>query len=269
METMTLRGKRAFVTGSVQGIGLAIAKELARSGADVVLHGLPDAGAHAAARSAIEEILSRPALSLTHDLADKAQVESMMAEVLAGGPLDILVNNAGIQYTAPLTGMPREKWDAILAINLSASFDTMRLALPGMIARGYGRIVNIASVHGLVASINKAPYVAAKFGLIGLTRVAALEAAQAGNRESGGVTANCICPGWTETAIIEPQIQARAALSGGDREAGIRDLLREKQPSGRTSTPHEIARTVMWLCDPAAHNLTGTAIPVDGGWTAQ
>ena len=116
---------------------------------------------------------------------------------------------------------------------------------------------------------NKAPYVAAKFGLIGLTRVAALEAAQAGTRASGGVTANCICPGWTETAIIEPQIQLRAELFGGDRDAGIRDLLREKQPSGRTSTPQEIARTVLWLCDPAAHNLTGAAIPVDGGWTAQ
>ena len=135
----------------------------------------------------------------------------MMDEVLSAGPLDILVNNAGIQHTAPLADMPRARWDAILAINLSAAFDTMRLALPGMMARGYGRIVNIASVHGLVASVQKAPYVAAKFGLVGLTRVAALEAAQAGNRGSGGVTANCICPGWTETAIIEPQIQARAA----------------------------------------------------------
>ena len=124
-------------------------------------------------------------------------------------------------------------------------------------------------MHGLVASLNKGPYVAAKFGLVGLTRVAALEAAQAGSRGSGGVTANCICPGWTETAIIEPQVAARAAQFGGDREAGIRDLLREKQPSGRTSTPDEIAQTVVWLCDPAAHNLTGAAIPIDGGWTAQ
>ena len=138
-----------------------------------------------------------------------------------------------------------------------------------MIAAGYGRIVNIASVHGLVASVNKAPYVAAKFGLIGLTRVAALEAAQAGSRSSGGVTANCICPGWTETAIIEPQVLARAAQFGGDREAGVRDLLREKQPTGRTSAPQEIGRTVVWLCDVAAHNITGAAIPIDGGWTAQ
>jgi 3-hydroxybutyrate dehydrogenase len=235
----------------------------------MVLHGLPDAAAHEAARRSIAGIAGGPVVSLDHDLADPAQVQRMMEEALEAGPVDILVNNAGIQHTAPLTEMPRSRWDAILAINLSAAFDTMRLALPGMIARGYGRIVNIASVHGLVASVQKAPYVAAKFGLVGLTRVAALEAAQAGSRGSGGVTANCICPGWTETAIIEPQIAARAAQFGGDREAGIRDLLREKQPSGRTSTPEEIARTVVWLCDPAAHNLTGAAIPIDGGWTSQ
>jgi 3-hydroxybutyrate dehydrogenase len=268
MSMIELHGKRALVTGSIQGIGLAIARELARSGAEVILHGLPG-DAHAAACAAVAEVSAHPVQSLSHDLADKQQVERMMATVLGGGPLDILVNNAGIQHTASLAEMPREKWDAILAINLSAAFDTMRLALPGMMERGYGRIINIASVHGLVASLNKGPYVAAKFGLVGLTRVAALEAATAGSRESGGVTANCICPGWTETAIIEPQIQGRAAVFGGDREAGIRDLLREKQPSGRTSTPEEIARTVLWLCDPVAHNLTGAAIPVDGGWTAQ
>lgn len=269
MSMTDLRGKRAFVTGSIQGIGLAVAGELARAGAQVVLHGLPGEAAHAAARAELAGICGHPVASLAHDLSDPQQTERMMAELLAGGPVDILVNNAGIQHTAPLADMPRAKWDAILAVNLSSAFDTMRLALPAMMARGYGRIVNIASVHGLVASLNKGPYVAAKFGLIGLTRVAALEAAAAGSRASGGVTANCICPGWTETAIIEPQIQARAALFGGDRDAGIRDLLREKQPSGRTSTPQEIARTVLWLCDPAAHNLTGAAIPVDGGWTAQ
>lgn len=269
MSVMELHGKRALVTGSVQGIGLAIAMELARSGVDVVLHGLPHPEVHAAAQSAIEAASGRVPRTLTHNLADSAAVERMMAEAQEEGPLDILVNNAGIQHTASLTGMPREKWDAILAINLSAAFDTMRLALPAMMQRGYGRIINIASVHGLVASVNKAPYVAAKFGLVGLTRVAALEAASAGSRVSGGVTANCICPGWTETAIIEPQIDARASLFGGDRDAGIRDLLKEKQPSGRTSMPEEIARTVLWLCDPLAHNLTGASIPIDGGWTAQ
>lgn len=237
MTTHKLLGKRALVTGSVQGIGLAIAKALASEGAQVVLHGLPDDAAQQVAIATLAEVGARPSAIFSHNLADAAQVQALIKETLELGPLDILVNNAGIQYTAPMTEMPRERWDAILAINLSAAFDTMRLALPGMLESGFGRIVNIASVHGLVASVNKAPYVAAKFGLVGMTRVVALEAAQAGGRASGGVTANCICPGWTETAIIEPQIQARAALFGGDRDAGIRDLLREKQPSGRTSTP--------------------------------
>lgn len=269
MTTHKLLGKRALVTGSVQGIGLAIAKALASEGVQVVLHGLPDAAAQQIAIATLAEVGAKPSAIFSHNLADAAQVQALIKETLELGPLDILVNNAGIQYTAPMTEMPRERWDAIVAINLSAAFDTMRLALPGMLESGFGRIVNIASVHGLVASVNKAPYVAAKFGLVGMTRVVALEAAQAGDRARGGVTANCICPGWTETAIIEPQIQARAALFGGDRDAGIRDLLREKQPSGRTSTPEEIARTVLWLCEPAAHNLTGVAIPIDGGWTAQ
>ncbi|PKO65185.1 MAG: 3-hydroxybutyrate dehydrogenase [Betaproteobacteria bacterium HGW-Betaproteobacteria-16] len=269
MTSSPLQNRRALVTGSVQGIGLAMAQELARAGAQVVLHGLANEAVHAAAREALSAITAQPVVSLSHDLSDPLQVASMMKEVLDAGPLDILVNNAGIQHTAALQDMPRARWDAILAINLSAAFDTMRLAMPGMVERGYGRIINIASVHGLVASVNKAPYVAAKFGLVGLTRVAALEAAQAGSRASGGVTANCICPGWTETAIIEPQILARADQFGGDRDAGIRDLLKEKQPTGRTSLPEEIARTLVWLCDPAAHNLTGAAIPIDGGWTAQ
>jgi 3-hydroxybutyrate dehydrogenase len=268
--TPWLQGRRALVTGSLQGIGLAVARALAAAGADVVLHGLGDEAQRHAAREALAPWRPTGQVpALAHDLADPAQEAALMTEVLDTGPLDILVNNAGIQRTAPTVEMPRSDWDAIVAVNLSAAFDTMRLALPGMLARGFGRIVNIASVHGLVASVHKAPYVAAKFGLVGLTRVVALEAAAAGSRASGGITANCICPGWTETAIIAPQIEARAAAYGGDRDAGIRDLLREKQPSGRTSTPEEIARTVLWLCEPAAHNLTGAAIPVDGGWTAQ
>ena len=145
----------------------------------------------------------------------------------------------------------------------------MRLLLPQMAARGYGRVINVASVHGLVASVNKAPYVSAKFGLVGLTKVAALEYAAAGDAVSGGITVNAICPGWVETPLIEPQIQARADLHGGDREAGIADLLSEKQPSRRLAATTEIGALAAWLCDPRAHNITGTSIPVDGGWTAQ
>lgn len=267
--TAPLAGKRALVTGSVQGIGLAVAETLARQGAAIVLHGLASPEDLQRARAAVAEAGAPQVQALTHNLRDAAQVEAMMDAAFAEGPIDILVNNAGIQHTAPLADMPRVKWDDIIAINLSAAFDTMRLALPQMALRGYGRVVNIASVHGLVASVNKAPYVAAKFGLVGMSRVAALEYASSGSRGSGGVTVNCICPGWTETAIIQPQIDARARALGLPREDAIRDLLREKQPSGRTSLPSEIARVVTWLCEPAAHNLTGVAIPVDGGWTAQ
>jgi 3-hydroxybutyrate dehydrogenase len=268
MAPGNLSGKRAFVTGSVQGIGLAIAQQLARQGCDVVLHGLADAATAAGAAAQVAHAGAARPRVLSHDLRDAAQVARMMDEVLRE-PLDILVNNAGIQHTAPLAQMPRSKWDDIVAINLSAAFDTMRMALPAMAARGFGRVVNIASVHGLVASVHKAPYVAAKFGLVGLSRVAALEYASAGDRAGGGVTVNCVCPGWTETAIISPQIEARAAQLGVSRDEAVRDLLKEKQPSGRTSLPEEIARVVGWLCEPAAHNLTGVAIPVDGGWTAQ
>jgi 3-hydroxybutyrate dehydrogenase len=268
MNEPLLAKRRALVTGSVQGIGLAIAQGLARQGCAIVLHGLATPAQAQEARAAVLEAGAPSVEVLTHNLREAAEIADMMENALSA-PLDILVNNAGIQHTAPLAGMPRAKWDDIIAINLSAAFDTMRLALPAMAARGYGRVVNIASVHGLVASIHKAPYVAAKFGLVGMSRVAALEYANAGNRASGGVTVNCICPGWTETAIIQPQIDTRAQQLGTGREEAIRDLLKEKQPSQRTSLPAEIARVVTWLCEPAAHNLTGTAIPVDGGWTAQ
>ncbi|MCA3001930.1 MAG: 3-hydroxybutyrate dehydrogenase [Burkholderiales bacterium] len=262
-------GRRALVTGSLQGIGLAIAESLAAESCHIVLHGLGDDSQKNAAR---EAVLAAGALSVecfNHDLRQPEQIDALMKAALAAGPLDILVNNAGIQQTAPLADLSAEVWDRIIAINLSAAFHTMKAALPSMAARGYGRVVNIASVHGLVASVNKAPYVAAKFGLIGLSKVAALEYASAGNRELGGVTVNCICPGWTETAIIEPQIQARAARHGGDREAGVRELLQEKQPSLRTSKPAEIGQLAAWLCHPIAHNITGSAIPIEGGWTSQ
>ena len=163
--------------------------------------------------------------------------------------------------------MPPEKWDAIIAINLSAAFHTMRAALPGMAERGYGRVVNVASVHGLVASANKAPYVASKFGLVGMSKGVALEYAAQGSRDSGGITVNCICPGWVETPLIEPQIEAR--MNGGSRDDGVRALLAEKQPSLRMTLPAEIAALAVFLCRREAHNITGAALPVDGGWTAQ
>jgi len=264
-----LTGKTALVTGSVQGIGLAIAEKLAEAGARIAVHGL-------AGEAQIEEVCNHlrdkgapQAEFFDGDLRQPERITAMMEAVAAWDGADILVNNAGIQHTASLADMPPETWDAILTINLSAAFHTMQAAMPLMAERGYGRVINIASVHGLVASKQKAPYVAAKFGLVGLSKVAALEYASAGTKAQGGVTVNCICPGWTETAIIEPQVEARAALFGGDRDKGVADLLSEKQPSQRTSDPSEIGALAAWLCNPVAHNITGTAIPIDGGWTAQ
>jgi 3-hydroxybutyrate dehydrogenase len=165
--------------------------------------------------------------------------------------------------------MTAKVWDDILAVNLSAAFHTMRHALPRMAEAHYGRVINIASVHGLVASVSKSPYVSAKFGLVGLSKVAALEYAAVGNAETGGVTVNCICPGWVDTTLIAPQIAERRSQMGISTEAAIEAMLSEKQPSRRLSSPAEIARLAVWLCDPAAHNITGSAIPIDGGWTAQ
>ncbi|TRZ56307.1 MAG: SDR family oxidoreductase [Streptomycetaceae bacterium] len=266
---MSLKGKRAFITGSFQGIGLGIATALAKEGADIVLHGLADAETISKAEAAVKAAGATRVESHVSDLRDSKATEALMAEILANGPVDILCNNAGIQHTAPLADMPREKWNDIIAINLSSYFDTMRLLLPQMQARGYGRVINTSSVHGLVASIAKAPYISAKHGVIGLTKTAALEYAASGTRESGGVTVNAICPGWVETTLIEPQIQARVDSFNGDRVAGIADLLAEKQPSRRMSLPAEIGAVAVFLCSPLAHNITGVSIPVDGGWTAQ
>lgn len=266
---MSLKGKRAFITGSFQGIGLGIATALAREGADIVLHGLADAETIKRAEAAVTAAGAGRVESHVSDLRDSAATQTLVATILSGGVVDILCNNAGIQYTAAISEMPQEKWNDIIAINLTSFFDTMRLLLPHMHERGYGRVINTASVHGLVASISKAPYVSAKHGVIGLTKTAALEYAASGTRDSGGVTVNAICPGWVETALIEPQIQARVDIFKGDRAAGIADLLSEKQPSRRMSTPDEIGALVVFLCSPAAHNITGVSIPVDGGWTAQ
>jgi len=266
---MSLKGKRAFITGSFQGIGLGIATSLAAEGAAIVLHGLADEATIAAAEKAVLAAGAAKVESHVSDLRDAKATEELIAKILANGPVDILCNNAGIQYTATIAEMPREKWNDIVAINLTSFFDTMRLLLPQMKERGYGRVINTASVHGLVASAAKAPYVSAKHGVIGLTKVAALEYAAVGSRETGGVTINAICPGWVETALIEPQIQAKVDLHNGDRAAGIADLLSEKQPSRRMSTPDEIGAIAVFLCSNAAHNITGIDIAVDGGWTAQ
>jgi len=266
---MSLKGKRAFVTGSFQGIGLGIATALAAEGASIVLHGLADESTIASAERAVMAAGAAKVESHVSDLRDVAATEALIAKILANGPVDILCNNAGIQHTATIEDMPREKWNDIIAINLTSFFDTMRLLLPHMKERGFGRVINTASVHGLVASMAKAPYVSAKHGVIGLTKVAALEYANVGNSETGGVTVNAICPGWVETALIEPQIQAKVDAHNGDRAAGIADLLSEKQPSRRMSSPADIGAVAVFLCSQAAHNITGTAIPVDGGWTAQ
>jgi 3-hydroxybutyrate dehydrogenase len=266
---MSLKGKRAFITGSFQGIGLGIATSLAAEGAAIVLHGLADEATIAAAEKAVLAAGAAKVESHVSDLRDAKATEELIAKILANGPVEILCNNAGIQYTATIAEMPREKWNDIVAINLTSFFDTMRLLLPQMKERGYGRVINTASVHGLVASAAKGPYVAAKHGVIGLTKVAALEYAAVGSRETGGVTINAICPGWVETALIEPQIQAKVDLHNGDRAAGIADLLSEKQPSRRMSTPDEIGAIAVFLCSNSAHNITGIDIAVDGGWTAQ
>jgi len=266
---MSLKGKRAFVTGSFQGIGLGIATALAAEGASIVLHGLANESTIASAERAVMAAGAAKVESHVSDLRDVAATEALIAKILANGPVDILCNNAGIQHTATIEDMPREKWNDIIAINLTSFFDTMRLLLPHMKERGFGRVINTASVHGLVASMAKAPYVSAKHGVIGLTKVAALEYANVGNSETGGVTVNAICPGWVETALIEPQIQAKVDAHNGDRAAGIADLLSEKQPSRRMSSPADIGAVAVFLCSQAAHNITGTAIPVDGGWTAQ
>ena len=255
-----LSAKTALVTGSTSGIGLGIATALAQNGARVMLNGFGDVeGALAQVRRFDPEAV--------HDGADMSrpeQIEAMVRRCESElGSCDILVNNAGIQHVAPIPEFPVERWDAIIAINLSSAFHGMRAALPGMQKRNWGRIITVASVHGLVASTNKSAYVAAKHGIVGLTKVAALENA------TSGVTVNAICPGWVLTPLVQKQVDARAAAQHIDNEEAKRELLAEKQPSLQFTTPEQLAALVVFLCSPAADNIRGAAINVDGGWVAQ
>jgi 3-hydroxybutyrate dehydrogenase len=259
-----LKGKVAIVTGSTSGIGLGIARMLTGQGADIVLNGFGDAGEIEAIRSGIER---EHGVRAVYDGADMSKGDAVRGLVAATveklGRVDILVNNAGIQFTAPVEEFPAEKWDAILAINLSAAFHGIAAAVPVMKKQGWGRIVNIASAHGLVASTHKAAYVAAKHGLIGLTKVVGLETA------GTGVTCNAVCPGWVRTPLVEKQIGAIAADKGISQEEAARQLLGEKQPSMTFVTPEQLGGTVAFLCSAAAEQITGTSVSVDGGWTAQ
>lgn len=259
-----LQGKVALITGSTSGIGLGVAQALAAQGCAVMLNGLGDPEVIAQTRSSLEQEYGVAVGFHGANLTNPAEIDDLIdATVSQLGSLDILMNNAGIQHTAPIETFPLDAWDRIIAINLSAAFHTTRRALPLMRAKGWGRIVNTASVHGLVASVHKAAYVAAKHGIVGLTRVVALEAA------GSGVTCNAICPGWTFTELIRPQIAARAAALGVSFDEGGRELLAEKQPSQQFVQIEHLAGLVLFLCSDAASQLTGTAIPVDGGWTAQ
>ncbi|MDN3233875.1 3-hydroxybutyrate dehydrogenase [Pseudomonas sp. WAC2] len=256
---MDLKGKTALVTGSTSGIGLGIATRLAEAGADVILNGFGDS-------ETAKADLSRLGGRVGYHGADLSRPEQITdlfayAEHEFGG-VDILVNNAGIQHVASVETFPIEKWDAIIAINLSSVFHATRLALPGMRQRGWGRIVNIASVHGLVGSVQKSAYVAAKHGVVGLTKVVALETADC------NVTCNALCPGWVLTPLVQQQIDARAAADG-DAERARRELLEEKQPSLEFVTPAQLGELTLFLCSDAAAQVRGAAWNVDGGWLAR
>ncbi|HSV71582.1 MAG TPA: 3-hydroxybutyrate dehydrogenase [Methylibium sp.] len=256
-----LNAKTALVTGSTSGIGLGIALELARQGAAVILNGFGDAeGPQAQVREA-----GAPRVGYHGaDMSKPAEIEAMMAWAAAEfGGVDILVNNAGIQHVAPVEDFPAAKWDAIIAINLSSAFHTTRLAIPHMRARNWGRVVNIASAHGLVASAGKSAYVAAKHGIVGFTKSVALETA------TTGVTVNAICPGWVLTPLVQKQIDDRAAREGIPVVQAERELLGEKQPSLQFTTPAQLGELTVFLCSDAAANVKGQAWAMDGGWTAQ
>jgi 3-hydroxybutyrate dehydrogenase len=255
-----LKGKTAIVTGSTSGIGLGIAKALAEQGANIVLNGFGDVEGPKA------EIAALGAQVGYHgaDMSKPAEIEAMVqyAQATFGG-VDILVNNAGIQHVARVENFPVEKWDAIMAINLSSAFHASRLALPGMQAKNWGRIINLASVHGLVGSAEKSAYVAAKHGILGLTKVMALENA------TSGVTCNAICPGWVLTPLVQKQVDAKAAAQGITNAEATKQLLGEKEPSLQFTTPEELGALAVFFCSPAGNNVRGVAWNMDGGWAAQ
>ena len=261
---MSLKGRTALVTGSTSGIGKAIAESLAAAGADIVLNGLGEAAAIEAQRRALAGTAGVKVHYNGADLANGPAIDAMIRETEAlFGRLDILVNNAGIQHVSPVEDFPPEQWDRVIAINLTSNFRAIRAALPGMKARGWGRIVNIASAHGLTASVNKSAYIAAKHGVVGLTKAVALEAA------THGVTCNAICPGWVLTPLVEKQIHDRAREAGISYEAMKVKLVADRTPTQQYVTPAQIGGLAAFLCTPAADQMTGTALSVDGGWTAQ
>jgi 3-hydroxybutyrate dehydrogenase len=259
-----LKGKVALVTGSTSGIGLGIARALAREGADIVMNGFGEAAEIEKLRRGIADEFKVRAIHVAADMSKPAEIATMVKGALGEfGRIDVLVNNAGIQHTALIQDFPPERWDAIIAINLSAAFHAIRLALPQMLARNWGRIINIASAHGLVASVQKVGYIAAKHGLVGLTKVVALETA------TTGVTCNAICPGWVLTPLVQKQIDARAQNEHIDIAKAKLDLLSEKQPSHEFVTPEQIGGLAVFLCSEAAVQIRGVPLSIDGGWTAQ
>jgi 3-hydroxybutyrate dehydrogenase len=260
---MALKGKVALVTGSTSGIGLGIARALAAEGADIMLNGFGDAGEIEKLRSGLAEEFK---VKVEYDNADLSKPDQVAAIVKKTqddlGSLDILVNNAGIQFVAPVDEFPEAKWDAIIAINLSAVFYGMKFAIPGMKAKKWGRIINIASAHGLVASPQKVAYVAAKHGVVGATKVAAIELA------NDGITANAICPGWVLTPLVQHQLEDRAKENGTDVETEKKKMLQETQPMLKFSTPEEIGALAVFLSSDGAATITGVPLSIDGGWVA-
>ncbi len=257
--TVSLAGKTAVITGSTSGIGLGIAQVLAQAGADVVLNSFSDTAEDHALAQDLGAAHGVSARYIRADMSDGAQCRALIDEA---GRCDILVNNAGIQFVAPIEDFPAAKWDAIIAINLTSAFHTVAAALPGMRAAGWGRVVNIASAHGLRASPYKSAYVAAKHGLVGLTKTVALETA------GQHITANAVCPGYVLTPLVEAQIPDQMKAHKMDRDAVIRDILLARQPSKEFATTDQLGRTVAFLCSAAADQITGTTVSVDGGWTA-